>query len=269
MMNSEIERIENQLKDIEIGKRNEIDFLPPIIDFNSISRICKLITEYSELSNLHIHYWEHCSFDTYQKTFDKRLEFFLEKYIDAQPDDFYRDELEKTKKSFWSDDPYLINTYSISECFILNTIIEGIDVPLYDLDSEIEKKFHLAYKRKIDFLNKKTDKFLSTPAIDETKKDRKSQETEMEIDFSDTNSMEKVIMLHRLGILDFLRKEHPHISINKLSSLLSSFTDIRQSTIQSYINPIYSEYVDQKNNPLNSSKREKVDAILRKLGIFN
>jgi hypothetical protein len=75
------------------------------------------------------------------------------------------------------------------------------------------------------------------------------------IDLSDNKGTEKIIMLNELGLLDFLREKQPfNVSINSLASAISGFTGIKQKTVQSYINPIFSKEVNQKNNPLNSEK---------------
>lgn len=75
------------------------------------------------------------------------------------------------------------------------------------------------------------------------------------IDLSDSKGTEKIIMLNELGILDFLREKKPfNVSTNALASAISGLTGIEQKTVQSYINPIFSKDVNQKNNPLNSKK---------------
>jgi hypothetical protein len=86
----------------------------------------------------------------------------------------------------------------------------------------------------------------------------------LDIDFSDSKGTEKIIMLHKLGVLDFLRTKEPfNLSINSLATALSGITGIDTKTIQSYINPIYSNSTNQKNNPLNSIKT--VDKVEQKL----
>jgi hypothetical protein len=89
-----------------------------------------------------------------------------------------------------------------------------------------------------------------------------------DIDLSDTKATEKIVMLHKLGVLDFLRNKEPfNLSINSLATALSGITGIDSKTIQSYINPIYSNRTNQKNNPLNSIKTvDKVDQKLISIG---
>jgi hypothetical protein len=78
-----------------------------------------------------------------------------------------------------------------------------------------------------------------------------------QIDLSDTNATEKIIYLHELGIIDFLRTKQPfNTSINSLATVLSAITGVKPETkhIQSMLNPIISKEAGQKNNPLNSKK---------------
>jgi hypothetical protein len=75
------------------------------------------------------------------------------------------------------------------------------------------------------------------------------------IDLSDSYATEKIIYLHELGIIDFLRTKQPfNTSINSLATVLSAITGVKPETkhIQSMLNPIISKEAGQKNNPLNS-----------------
>lgn len=84
------------------------------------------------------------------------------------------------------------------------------------------------------------------------------------IDFSVTKGTEKIIMLYKLGVLDYLRTKEPfNTSISSMAEALSGCTGMKSETIQSYINPIYSPDTLQKNNPL--SKDKSVDKVIEKL----
>jgi len=84
------------------------------------------------------------------------------------------------------------------------------------------------------------------------------------IDFGESKGTEKIIMLYLLGILDELRKVSPfNTSTNLLATVISSITNEKVETIQSYLNPIFSAGVSQKNNPLMNI--EKVDIVRQKL----
>jgi hypothetical protein len=99
---------------------------------------------------------------------------------------------------------------------------------------------------------------------DESKFQNKKIETETPLDLSQTKATEKIIYLDQLGILDFLKKQSPfNTSTNKLATVLSAITGENASTLQSYLNPIYSNKVDEKNNPL--IKKTKVSKVKSQL----
>jgi hypothetical protein len=76
-----------------------------------------------------------------------------------------------------------------------------------------------------------------------------------EIDLSGSSATEKIIYLHKLGVIDFLKSKQPFLSsTNSLATILSAIINEKKGTIQSMINPILSKKVDDKNNPLNSPK---------------
>ncbi len=103
-----------------------------------------------------------------------------------------------------------------------------------------------------------------TVNVRKLEKDNQILDSGVEIDLSNTNAKEKIIYLHELGVLDFLRDKQPFISsINKLASVLSAITGEKSGTLQSYLNPMYSKDVSDKNNPLNNKK--KVDVIVSQL----
>lgn len=85
---------------------------------------------------------------------------------------------------------------------------------------------------------------------------KQNQQPEPEtIDLSDTTATEKIIYLHKLGVIDFLRKQQPfNTSINSLATVLSAVTGANSRTIQSMLNAMLSKNVNDKNNPLNSQK---------------
>lgn len=89
----------------------------------------------------------------------------------------------------------------------------------------------------------------------------------VEIDI-DTSLIDKVLYLHYLGVIDFLRQSHPfNTSTNKLAKIIGAITGGKVTTIQSMLNPMISKQVGQSNNPLASSKPvEKVRQMLIEIG---
>ena len=90
------------------------------------------------------------------------------------------------------------------------------------------------------------------------------------LNLSDTKGTEKIIMLKKLGVFDFLKTKEPfNLSTNSLASAISGITGIDVTTVQSYINPIDNPNVSQKNNPLKTNKTVSiVDKKLSSIG-FN
>ncbi len=89
-------------------------------------------------------------------------------------------------------------------------------------------------------------------------------ENNQSIDLSNTKGTEKIIMLYKMGVFDFLRKQEPfNASTNTLASAISGITGIDAKTVQSYINPIDNPTAEQKNNPLTSTKT--VNKVIQKL----
>ena len=79
-----------------------------------------------------------------------------------------------------------------------------------------------------------------------------------ESDFSAPKGTEKIIMLHQLGILDFLKEKEPfNLSTNALASVISGITGEKREVMQSYLNPIFSKNVSQKNNPVKTESTVK------------
>lgn len=82
------------------------------------------------------------------------------------------------------------------------------------------------------------------------------------IDFSkDTDIKTKVAILQELGILSYLMKKPSVNSANKVASLLSALLGINSTTLQPYINPIFSPNADQTKAPKKTHK-EKARQIL-------
>ncbi len=93
-------------------------------------------------------------------------------------------------------------------------------------------------------------------------------EKEEIIDLSIEKNTEKIILLHQLGIIDFLKNKEPfNTSVNKLATIISAITGIKTTTTQSYLNPMLNKDTDQKSNPLNTNKSfEKIRQKLLSIG---
>lgn len=89
------------------------------------------------------------------------------------------------------------------------------------------------------------------------------------LDISDSKIVDKIIFLHKLGVLDYLRKQSSiSSSVNLLAEFLSGVTGEKTETLQSYLNPMYSPQTKQGNNPLTKKTAlKRVENQLIKLGI--
>ena len=79
---------------------------------------------------------------------------------------------------------------------------------------------------------------------------------------------EKIIMLKKLGVLDYLKEKTPfNTSTNSLASVISTITGIKQSSVYPMIQTIFKPLNNQKNNPLKSKKAvSSVKQVLNSLG---
>ena len=109
--------------------------------------------------------------------------------------------------------------------------------------------------------------------LKERSEKQETEEPEIFLDYSDSTQAERIVFLKELGILDYLQdkinKELHGFSVNKLAEVISTFTEITQTTAQSYLNPMYSKSVDQKNNPLTNNNLKDVKEKLIKIGFIN
>lgn len=80
--------------------------------------------------------------------------------------------------------------------------------------------------------------------------------------------VKRIIYLHKLGVIDFLRKEKPfNTSINSLANVLSGIIDAKPTSIQPLLNIMLNYDADNPKNPLNSTKNvTAVENYLIKIG---
>lgn len=69
-------------------------------------------------------------------------------------------------------------------------------------------------------------------------------------DLSDTNTVQKIIYLNELGIIDFLRTKPEFMgSVNLMATILSSVTGVKATTLQSSLNRLVINDIDDRNHP--------------------
>ncbi len=99
------------------------------------------------------------------------------------------------------------------------------------------------YKKYIKFINKwvneKREYLKNEEKEEEYSELVVTKDSKNQLDYSNTNGVQRVLFLYKLGVFDFLRTKEPFVnSTNKLSIALSGVTGIKSSTLQKYLNPM-------------------------------
>jgi hypothetical protein len=208
-------------------------------------------------------YFYGCSFKVYEKKYPTRLKEFQEKCIDATEIDFIKDEyievgidnlnFEDINIDFTlneSNEYYLNKRYSLTKRsgFLKLKMAElGYKVKYYEEDTSSYYDDFTTMTKKYSIIEKQAQNDAEEKTI---------HKEIIAVDLCETRATEKIIMLYKLGVFEFLKTKEPfNLSTNALASAISGITGINVKTVQSYINPIGKTSVDQKNNPL---MREKV-----------
>lgn len=228
--------------------------------------------------------WQYCPTKVFKFYFEQRYEKLLSDDIDISLKDFFKNELNNLFRNTGRQIRIIDTTIFESSKIVGDT--ESLLLPdkneryIYKIDQSDgnEEMFVLAdfinqntfaiikgtQNKKIEYLlNKYTE--IITPA--KVIPNHEPKVPEINVDYSDTTAVEKIVFLHQLGILDFLRSKSPfNASTNKLAEVISAFTGISQTTAQPYINPIISKDVVDKNNPLKEKNIAIVKQKLLKMG---
>lgn len=195
-------------------------------------------------------YFYGCTFSIYEATYEDRSGEYVDEFDDHTPLSFIRHELDA----------------------------EGVlEIKYRHADEELKKQMRSSLHRRFEFLQEKARELgyhLTTSSSQPYKLEPLPQPNKNEEDsypdLSDSNYKQKVIFLHELGVIEFLREKHLSFatSTNELSAAISGFTGIKKSTVQSYINPIINIGTSQKNNPFSNNKNvSKVRNKLINLGV--
>ncbi len=216
----------------------------------------------------------------YQKS---RLNDFIANYEMALISNIHSSQLEKTNNGFKYSGTNFVDYTAIEVNFIqevtdylirssnvlMNYFQHCTTIGKYDPEERYTKtlgeNYIFEYNDKIIYLNRRLFQLGVNKELETFKFDIEKLKNENdEIDLSNTKGTEKIIYLHQLGIIDFLREKEPfNYSTNALATAISAITGISQGTAQSYLNPISNPGAGQDNNPLNSTK--KVEGIKQTL----
>lgn len=183
---------------------------------------------------------------------------YFKRYVENYDNDlklFYQDFENATELEFLKND--LSNHKSILKHYKKKSP-DGIK-DIFEEDKERRNRIY-EQKRIIEFIENK---------IAEIKKSiPKKDEFEKAIDLSTSNAVQKIIFLHELGIIDFLRTKQPFsTSVNSLANVLTAITGEKTTTLQPYLNALLSNTEAENKHPYYSkSTAEKVRNQLINLG---
>ncbi len=193
--------------------------------------------------------WQFCPYDVYKANFEQRRLIFFEENQYVTIHDFCEKEI-RDFNVCERPDPLLM-TPQMKYKFVLREIEYQLELRII-FTSEIYDRIYFSQRKKIEYL---------------TEMMNGRQNHEIVVDFSDNSDAEKIVFLHELGILDFLRTKEPfNTTTNKLAQAISAFTGIKQTTAQSYLNPIVSKDFSARNNPLTEKNLQIVTRKLMKMG---
>ena len=209
--------------------------------------------EYKKLTEAK-EYFIGCIFSIYKETYIDRLEIYIKENIDD----------EYTKKHFVQQEmldtlEFTVNPYINNET--KNKLLKSISRRKEFLKNELTL---LGYKFKVSLNNLGKIKSVAI-------KDNSIVIIEESIiDLSDTSIKGKIIYLELIGFLDYIKTQEPNLNNHQIASLISAFIGEDAKTIYSYINPILSQGVLQKNNPFTNKKNvDKVKKQLINTGLKN
>ncbi|WP_420378809.1 hypothetical protein [Gilvibacter sp.] len=245
----------------ELIERASLRYIPPVLDdpvaYDQVDRwfedesdkIKKVFRkEYNSYCEKGLYFFG-CKFSIYEATYNDRLQEYLSEFEDYTPLSFIRYELEE----------------------------EGIfEIKYKNVDEALNRQIKSSLQKRFEFLQDRAYELgyrLSAVSWDKyeleslTKAVDKLEDTYP--DLFDSNAKQKIIYLQELGIIDYLRGISKFgISNHKLASLLSAITGEHTNTLQSYLNPINNNTVDQSNNPYENHKNvNHVRKMLSNLGL--
>ncbi|WP_139178004.1 hypothetical protein [Draconibacterium orientale] len=211
-------------------------------------------------------YWDFCPINVYEYHYNSRLGQFCNDFPGSSEVDFINIEKRTIKKRFWvrDDEDNISDKSTIVKEDTLHLVLDDFFYPfnISLFQHELALRIFLAQKKKLEFLDRKIEA-ISNPSINA------QSEQEILINLSNSNDAMKVVYLHELGILDFLKEKmhkEMNFSVNNMAQVISAFTSIDVTTAQPYLNPIYSSGVDQKKNPLKPKNIERAWQKLSDLG---
>lgn len=192
-------------------------------------------------------FFDYCSFDAYKNQFENQFAEYKKENFDVDIIDFIKNEYKIIINSF--EDVYWFSLMNGKNFKILQ-------------NSKSKKLEHLEYL--ISTFNKELI-VINDNGYHVDLKDNFFLNNEL-IDLSNTTSTEKIIYLHKLGIIEFLRTKN-NVSTNGLATVLSAITGVKAGTINPAILRIIKKDLADHRHILNSTKTVlEVENVLIKHG---
>lgn len=220
----------------------------------------------------------------YKTNYKSLLRDYINQHIDNEMEDFNKLQIEKYKYGLdfielivrpynFDEMPHYIN-FELFEDLMDYFNIKNHNIKSYqDFCRCFENKnfdfsLDIAFNGKYDYLIKSWHKIIDF--LNATFELISSNSEPDALDLSNTRAVDKILYLHKLGIIDFLRGQQPfNTSVNSLATIFSAITGEKSGTLQPMLNPMSNKSVDDSNNPLNSKKAvERVKNQLINIG-FN
>ena len=190
-------------------------------------------------------YFYGCAFSVYNDLYKSRLENFLKNTAESNEIDFIELELKENKKpfnEFW-------------------------------LDKNTKEQISIAIKRRTEFLLDKAIEY-DYKFIDKALVYSPESFNENELNLLEDHEIglfsinQKIIALHKAGVLDCLRKKEPfNTNTNAMARLLAKITGDNVSSINKAITPILKQSTSSRNNPYNNEENEnRVNSFFSNIG---
>lgn len=203
-------------------------------------------------------FWKFCPFQVYTNNFDRRLSDFSRIVVDCNLFDFVCEEikvlcnLDEYHKTYLKEDILRFKEYFLRSISYWLETDRPYGVTLYS-KPEIET----SQSKKIEYL---------LELVNNEKVENNLSKTEEDFfDYSDSSDPEKFVMLHELGIIDYLKsKISVGYSEKKLAALISTFTSIDKENLRKMINGSKNK---DHNNKINQNSLDIFDRKLRELKI--
>ena len=229
--------------------------------------ISEVFNELYVQSEIDTFFWQFCNFKTFENNYEQRRIDYTNKFIDATNEDFIQSEILFLSENY-QQDSFNPETGELEhKGYIYKYYFGTIELNNFLFTDEYQK-IDFSQKRKFEFLESELGQLEYQPP-----ENLPIPNPEILLDYSNNQRTERIVFLHELGILDFLRekmnKELHYFAPNKLAEIVSTFTDIQQGTAQPMLHPIFEKNVKQKNNPLTVNNLKKVRNKLKDIGFNN